>query len=101
MRELTFFIPFKIVIWKVYSAYILSYCGLLLAIVFAAALAGWPSVGGDVAGAARDDSGAGALVVWAKSGDAPDRQCLLRAEPALCKPASYTALAMRAITCSL
>jgi hypothetical protein len=39
MGELTFFIPFKIVIWTAYSAYILTYCGLLLANVFAAAFA--------------------------------------------------------------
>jgi hypothetical protein len=37
MGELKFFIPFKVVIWKAYSAYILSYCGLLFANVFAAA----------------------------------------------------------------
>jgi len=39
MGELKFFIPFKIVIWRAYSAYILSYCGLLFANVFAAAFA--------------------------------------------------------------
>jgi len=37
MGELKFFIPFKVVIWRAYSAYILSYCGLLFANVFAAA----------------------------------------------------------------
>jgi hypothetical protein len=39
MSELKFFIPFKVVIWRAYSAYILSYCGLLFANVFAAAFA--------------------------------------------------------------
>lgn len=39
MGELRFFIPFKIVIWRAYSAYILSYCGLLFANIFAAAFA--------------------------------------------------------------
>ncbi len=39
MGELRFFIPFKVVIWRAYSAYILSYCGLLFANVFAAAFA--------------------------------------------------------------
>ena len=39
MGELKFFIPFKVVIWRAYSAYILSYCGLLFANVFAAAFA--------------------------------------------------------------
>ncbi len=39
MGELKLFIPFKVVIWKTYSAYILSYCGLLFANVFAAAFA--------------------------------------------------------------
>lgn len=39
MGELRFIIPFKVVIWRVYSAYILSYCGLLFANVFAAAFA--------------------------------------------------------------
>jgi len=39
MGELRFFVPFKILIWKSYSAYILSYCGLLFANVFAAAFA--------------------------------------------------------------
>ncbi len=37
MGELKFFIPFKVIIWRAYSAYILSYCGLLFANVFAAA----------------------------------------------------------------
>lgn len=37
MGELKFFIPFKVVIWRVYSAYILSYCALLFANIFAAA----------------------------------------------------------------
>jgi uncharacterized membrane protein YciS (DUF1049 family) len=37
MGELKFFIPFNVVIWRAYSAYILSYCGLLFANVFAAA----------------------------------------------------------------
>ena len=37
MGELNFFIPFKIVIWKAYSAYVLSYCGLLFSNVFATA----------------------------------------------------------------
>lgn len=36
MGELKFFIPFKVVVWRAYSAYILSYCGLLFANVFAA-----------------------------------------------------------------
>lgn len=39
MGELKFFIPFKIVVWKAYSAYILSYCGLLFVNIFAAAFA--------------------------------------------------------------
>jgi len=39
MGELKFFIPLKIVIWRAYSAYILSYCGLLFVNVFAAAFA--------------------------------------------------------------
>lgn len=39
MGELKFFIPFKVVIWKAYSAYILAYCGLLFVNVFAAAYA--------------------------------------------------------------
>ena len=39
MGELKFFIPFKVVIWRAYSAYILSYCGLLFANMFAAAFA--------------------------------------------------------------
>jgi len=37
MGEIKFFIPFKVVIWRAYSAYILSYCGLLFGNVFAAA----------------------------------------------------------------
>jgi len=39
MGELRFFIPFKVVIWRGYSAYILTYCGLLFANVFAAVFA--------------------------------------------------------------
>jgi len=39
MGELKFLIPFKIVVWKAYSAYILSYCGLLFVNIFAAAFA--------------------------------------------------------------
>jgi hypothetical protein len=39
MGELKFFIPFKVVIWRAYSVYILSYCGLLFINVFAAAFA--------------------------------------------------------------
>lgn len=39
MGELKFFIPFKVVVWRANSAYILSYCGLLFANVFAAAFA--------------------------------------------------------------
>jgi hypothetical protein len=39
MGELRFFIPFKVVIWRAYSAYILSYCGLLFANVLAIAFA--------------------------------------------------------------
>lgn len=39
MGELRFFIPFKLIIWRVYSAYILSYCGLLFANLFATAFA--------------------------------------------------------------
>lgn len=39
MGELRFFIPFKVVIWRAYSTYILVYCGLLFANVFAAAFA--------------------------------------------------------------
>jgi len=39
MGELKFFIPFKVVIWRAYSAYILSYFGLLSTNVFAAAFA--------------------------------------------------------------
>lgn len=37
MGELKFFIPFKVLIWRAYSAYILSYCGLLFGNLFAAA----------------------------------------------------------------
>jgi hypothetical protein len=39
MGELKFLIPFKVVIWKTYAAYILSYCGLLFVNIFAAAFA--------------------------------------------------------------
>jgi len=39
MGELKFFIPFKVVVWRAYSAYILSYCGLLFVNLFAAAFA--------------------------------------------------------------
>ena len=39
MGELRFLIPFKFVIWRAYSAYILSYCGLLFVNLFAAAFA--------------------------------------------------------------
>lgn len=39
MGELRFFIPFKFVIWRAYSAYLLTYCGLLFANVFAAVFA--------------------------------------------------------------
>ena len=39
MGELKFLIPFKVVIWKAYSAYILSYCGLLFVNLFAVAFA--------------------------------------------------------------
>ena len=39
MGELKFFIPFKVVIWRTYSAYLLTYCGLLFINVFAAAFA--------------------------------------------------------------
>lgn len=39
MGELKVFIPFKVVIWRAYSPYILSYCGLLFANLFAAAFA--------------------------------------------------------------
>jgi hypothetical protein len=39
MGELRFLIPFKFIIWQAYSAYILSYCGLLFANIFAAAFA--------------------------------------------------------------
>ena len=39
MGELKFLIPFKIVVWKAYSAYVLSYCGLLFVNIFAAAFA--------------------------------------------------------------
>ena len=39
MGELRFFIPFKAVIWRAYSAYILAYCGLLFGNVFAMAFA--------------------------------------------------------------
>lgn len=39
MGELRFLVPFKVVIWRAYSAYILSYCGFLFANVFAAAFA--------------------------------------------------------------
>ena len=39
MGELNFFIPFKVVIWRTYSVYLLSYCGLLFANLFAAAFA--------------------------------------------------------------
>ena len=37
MVELRFFIPFKVLIWRAYSSYLLSYCGLLFANIFAAA----------------------------------------------------------------
>lgn len=39
MGELKFFIPFKVVIWRAYSAYILAYCGLLFVNIFAAVFA--------------------------------------------------------------
>ena len=39
MGELKIFIPFKVAIWRTYSAYLLSYCGLLFINVFAAAYA--------------------------------------------------------------
>ena len=39
MGELKFFVPFKVVIWRAYSGYVLSYCGLLFVNVFGAAFA--------------------------------------------------------------
>ena len=39
MGELKFFIPFKLVVWRAYSTYILAYVGLLFINVFAAAFA--------------------------------------------------------------
>jgi hypothetical protein len=39
MGELKFFIPFKLVIWRAYSTYILAFVGVLFANVFAAAFA--------------------------------------------------------------
>lgn len=39
MGELKFFVPFKAVIWQAYSAYLLSYCGLVFINVFAAGFA--------------------------------------------------------------
>src|SRR5437773_10684451 len=39
MGELSFFIPFKVVIWKSYSTYILAYVGVLFTNAFAAAFA--------------------------------------------------------------
>jgi hypothetical protein len=39
MAQLRFLIPFKVVIWRAYSAYLLSYCGLLFVNVFALAFA--------------------------------------------------------------
>lgn len=37
MGELKFFIPFKVVLWRAYSTYILIYAGVLFANIFAAA----------------------------------------------------------------
>jgi hypothetical protein len=39
MGELKFFIPFKLVIWRAYSTYILAFVGVLFANIFAAAFA--------------------------------------------------------------
>lgn len=39
MGELKFFIPFKLVIWRAYSPYILAFVGILFANIFAAAFA--------------------------------------------------------------
>ena len=39
MGELKFFIPFKLVIWRAYSTYILAFVGVLFANLFAAAFA--------------------------------------------------------------
>lgn len=39
MGELKFFIPFKVVIWKAYSTYILAFVGILFTNIFAAAFA--------------------------------------------------------------
>ncbi|HVB35070.1 MAG TPA: hypothetical protein VNJ52_11960 [Patescibacteria group bacterium] len=39
MGELKFLIPFKLVIWRAYSAYILTFVGILFANIFAAAFA--------------------------------------------------------------
>ena len=39
MGQLRFFIPFKIVIWRAYSTYILAYVAVLFVNVFAAAFA--------------------------------------------------------------
>src|SRR5579859_3723247 len=37
MGELKFFIPFKVVIWRAYSTYILAFFGILFTKIFAAA----------------------------------------------------------------
>lgn len=39
MGELKFLIPFKLIIWRTYSTYILAYVGILFTNVFAAAYA--------------------------------------------------------------
>jgi hypothetical protein len=39
MGELKFFIPFKLVIWRAYSTYILAFVGVLFANIFAAGFA--------------------------------------------------------------
>ena len=39
MGELKFFVPFKVIIWRAYSTYILAYVGILFVNVFAAAFA--------------------------------------------------------------
>ncbi len=39
MGQLKFFIPFKLVIWRAYSTYILAFVGILFANIFATAFA--------------------------------------------------------------
>lgn len=39
MGEIKFFIPFKVVIWRAYSTYILAFVGILFTNIFASAFA--------------------------------------------------------------